>query len=402
MLKRYLPVRPSKGRALLLLVAVLFIYLLDNLPVNLVMDYLIYNNLIRPILWLLLAVLVWTLPRARPIAPLKHRGNINWWAFNFAVIFVVASVIAGFIDGFGKSPYDHSMTGIAINIFTVGAMLIGREAARNCIVHNLTRKESFLVFIPIALLITLGSYKFEKYISLNSIENAIKFIAQYAAPEFLSNLLATYIAFLGGFFPALLYMGTTQAFHWLSPVLPNLKWITAALIGIMCPAFSMAGLQAIYLKETKALKKSSQEEEGVVGWVITSLFSIGIIWFSVGVFPIYPSVVATGSMEPMIKPGDVILVERITKIEDINSLKEGDIIQFERGSILVSHRIIEIVEDQGENKYRTKGDNNPGADQQLVEAKYIKGTIKYVIPKIGWLTLLIKQEDNLPQEELEF
>jgi len=402
MKSRYLPVYSSKKRALLMLGAVLFIYLLDNLPVSSIIDYKIYSNFIKPILWLGLAGSVWALPRVRPKAPLKLRGNIYWWSFNFAAIFIAASVIAGFFEAFGKSPYDHSLKGILTNVYVVGIILAGKEYIRNFIVNSLTDDENLLEFILIALFMTAGNYTMSKITSLQGLEDAIRFAAQFFIPDFLQNLLATYLVFLGGWIPALIYMGILKAFNWLSPILPNLKWITAALIGIMCPAFSFAAMQSIYLKETRVLKSIERDGEGLAGWIVTSLFSILIIWFAVGVFSIYPSVIATGSMEPGIKPGDMIVVEKILNLEDIEKLKVGDIIQFNRNNILISHRIIEIVEEENVKLYRTKGDNNSIADTEMVNSKDIRGKIKYVVPKIGWPTLMIKQKRNVPTEEVEY
>lgn len=78
--------------------------------------------------------------------------------------------------------------------------------------------------------------------------------------------------------------------------------------------------------------------------------------------------VISGSMEPTIDVGDLIIVN--TKY---NELKENDIITFydEKGSF-VTHRIIEI--EDGE--YVTKGDNNNSEDQGTINnddivAKYV-------------------------------
>src|SRR5690606_35356850 len=119
-------------------------------------------------------------------------------------------------------------------------------------------------------------------------------------------------------------------------------------------------------------------------------------WFTVGVFPIYPSVIATGSMEPMISPGDIILVKKIVNMDGINALKEGDVIQFKRGEILISHRIVDVIENDKEGlQFRTKGDNNSTVDTNLVRPQDIKGKVEYTIPKIGWLTLFIKSNQNI-------
>jgi signal peptidase len=195
-------------------------------------------------------------------------------------------------------------------------------------------------------------------------------------------------------------MGVIQAFLHLSPILPDLSWLLVAFIGVLCPVFSLIVMQSIYMKEAKLIRKSAEYKEGVLGWIFTSLLSIAIIWFSVGVFPVYPSVIATGSMEPMIKPGDVILVKKITDIEQVNI---GDVIQFKRGKILISHRVIEILEDEERGIcYRTKGDNNSAADFELVYPEHLKGRIVYVVPKVGWPTLFIKSRDSEPIENVVF
>ena len=54
--------------------------------------------------------------------------------------------------------------------------------------------------------------------------------------------------------------------------------------------------------------------------------SVAIIWFAVGLFPLYPSVILTGSMEPDIMPGDVVLVAKW-----IVTLLRSDIIVFDNG-----------------------------------------------------------------------
>lgn len=78
--------------------------------------------------------------------------------------------------------------------------------------------------------------------------------------------------------------------------------------------------------------------------------------------------VISGSMEPTIKVGDLIIVN--TKYDE---LKENDIITFydEKGSF-VTHRIIEIKDGE----YITKGDNNNSEDQGTINkddivAKYV-------------------------------
>lgn len=396
--ERFLPTRPSRGRCILLIGIVISLYLLENASIISLIDGQVFNYIIKPTLWLGLAYMVFSLPKVRAKGKLKLRGFINWWAFNFAVIFIVISVFAGFVDGLGKSPYSHTPIGIIMNITFIGATLIGREFVRAYLVNNLARNESYLIFILVAVFMTVTGISLNRLTNVNGSVELVKFIAQHFAPDFCHNLLATYLVFLGGPLASIIYLGTVEGFHWLSPILPDLKWITKALIGILCPIFCFMAIQSLYFDASKELKKRDKDEESPFSWMVTSIISIAIIWFAVGVFPIYPSVVATGSMEPMIKPGDVILVRKI----DGNDVKLGDVIQFRRDSILISHRIIEIKEDDAGKSYRTKGDNNSAPDTELVSPAQIKGKIMHVVPKIGWPTLLLKSKDDIPLDEIVF
>ncbi len=401
-MKNYVPTWPSKGKCLLIVLFLLFIYLLDNLSISGYIGYGMYNNAARPLFWMLLASAALVFPRIHIGIPERTKQNIFWWAVIFSVVYIAVQVCAGLLYGLGKSPYSHSAIGILLNVVTVGTMVTGREVARRYITVSLVKKEKLFVFIFISLFITLLGYPVSKFSELKNAEETVKFIAQYFAPDFCHNLFATYLAFIGGVAPAIAYMGILQAFHWLSPILPNLIWITAALIGIMCPIFFFVLMQSIYLMDTKAIKKSGRYKESPAGWMITVIMSIGIIWFAVGVFPVYPSVIATGSMEPLIMPGDVILVEKTQKEEDLQKLIKGDIIQFKVENFLVSHRIIEIVDGKNGRSYRTKGDNNNAPDTELVLAQNVKGKIVQIVPKIGWPTLLVRQKNDVPLEKVKF
>jgi signal peptidase len=110
-------------------------------------------------------------------------------------------------------------------------------------------------------------------------------------------------------------------------------------------------------------------------------------------------------MEPLIKPGDLVLLEKINSEDQVWKLKEGDIIQFQRDDIRITHRIIEVMRDKktGELSFRTKGDNNSAADSQIVDPNDIKGIYVKDIPKLGYPTLLIKSRTGeRTDEEVEF
>ena len=88
-----------------------------------------------------------------------------------------------------------------------------------------------------------------------------------------------------------------------------------------------------------------------------------------------PLIVLTGSMDPTIKAGDLI----VTKKVDAKDVKVGDVISFfdpeGNGSSIVTHRVIgiEIDETSGEIFFRTQGDNNDIADMTPVPERNLVG-----------------------------
>lgn len=93
--------------------------------------------------------------------------------------------------------------------------------------------------------------------------------------------------------------------------------------------------------------------------------------------------VLSGSMEPELQTGSIIIIEQTDK----NKLKAGDIITFAtKENILVTHRIIESTE----SGYITKGDSNNGVDINPVTPKNIIGKYSGVtIPYVGYVMFFV-------------
>lgn len=90
-------------------------------------------------------------------------------------------------------------------------------------------------------------------------------------------------------------------------------------------------------------------------------------------------IVLSGSMEPEIKTGSIILNKKVNN----DAFKEGEIVTFlTEENILVTHRIIEVVGSE----YITKGDNNSGKDVQPILSQNITGKYTGVtIPYLGYV-----------------
>ena len=73
-------------------------------------------------------------------------------------------------------------------------------------------------------------------------------------------------------------------------------------------------------------------------------------------------------------------------------LEVGDIISFRQGQSIVTHRISEIVENNGETEYKTKGDNNNAEDSGTISGDLIEGKVVSVIPTIGNISVFLQNK----------
>ncbi len=100
-------------------------------------------------------------------------------------------------------------------------------------------------------------------------------------------------------------------------------------------------------------------------------------------------VVLSGSMEPAMSPGDVIIIDGA----DASAIEQGDVITFRRGGETrpTTHRVVEVADGEGAPAFRTQGDANENPDQQLVSPGDIEGKVMsiggylFVIPYLGYV-----------------
>ncbi|WP_069999548.1 signal peptidase I [Cellulosilyticum sp. I15G10I2] len=392
-----------KKIALILGIMLIVLYVAENSFLFNRIGNTIFTYGIKPGYFIILALLIgYKLPKIHLMSKANYKSTVYAWAFNCGVIYISINILGGILQGFGKSPYSHTLIGILTNSFAVGTALIGRESIRVYLVSSFMRRKSKLALVSIVLLMTLTNIRLLRFTGITDIKTFTIFFSETIIPELCNNILATYFVVYGGKWASVIYLGIIEAAMWLSPILPAMNWLGKGVIGMMIPIFCLLYIMNAYMKMSKEVKTYKEKQELLWQWVPEAVGSILLIWFTAGVFSIYPSVIATGSMKPMIEPGDVILIEKVKDMKDIEALGVDDVIQFKRDNILITHRIIEVLREEGVPSYRTKGDNNSAIDGRIVRAEEVKGVLTQVIPKIGWPTLIFKSGNPNVIDDVEF
>lgn len=107
-----------------------------------------------------------------------------------------------------------------------------------------------------------------------------------------------------------------------------------------------------------------------------------------------PYTVLTGSMEPTLPPGTLIVVKPVEPTD----LAAGDVITFQIESdnpAVNTHRITQVVYDaQGDIRFQTQGDANNVPDRDLLVSGQVRGRVWYSVPYLGYANTALTGESR--------
>lgn len=98
--------------------------------------------------------------------------------------------------------------------------------------------------------------------------------------------------------------------------------------------------------------------------------------------------VLSGSMQPKIEVGDLVAIKSTVP----KNIKKGDVITYRlTDDIFITHRVIDIICDNGEYLFITKGDANNIEDDEKVNSSRLIGKVFLVIPNGGYILYFLKK-----------
>jgi len=97
-------------------------------------------------------------------------------------------------------------------------------------------------------------------------------------------------------------------------------------------------------------------------------------------------------MSPTFRRGSLLIIKQI----DTDSIKVGDIITYRKAgdSLATTHRVTEIIEEDGAKKFVTKGDANNINDPVPVDQEYVIGKVAFFIPYIGFVMAFVRTKQG--------
>ena len=122
----------------------------------------------------------------------------------------------------------------------------------------------------------------------------------------------------------------------------------------------------------------------ITGVLLAVVLAIALVVVVLSFVDIKCYVIESGSMEPAIHVGSVVVVNENYKYEDA---KVGDIIVFKTGDSRVTHRVAEKTSEG----LRTKGDANKVEDEIITTEATFSGKVLCSVPAAGFAAEMLSE-----------
>ncbi len=381
----------SKNITIAIIILILIYGLLANLKLMFNINA-IYLYIINPLFWITLAVFL-KIAIGKSYQKSRIKKEVIQYILIAVIVYILTYMISGLFITFGNNPYFTTVKGFLINLWMFGTVIISKEYIRYRLINNVYENDKKEIAILVSLIYIIIEIGLNKYINTKiTLLFALKDICQNLIPLIAKNVLYSYISMKSDWKPASIYELFTKLYLWLSPILPNAPWIMVAIIETTIPTILFFYIR--YANSKNSEIKSRQEIENVnpKNSIPLVVLVILVIWFTIGVFPIKPIAIASGSMEKELYVGDVVIVKKC----NANDIVNGDIIQYQMKGYTVIHRVIEKKQKNGEYYFTTKGDNNPSEDKESVKEDQVLGKVIFKVKYLGypsiWLNIIQSNE----------
>ena len=369
-------------------ILIITVYLLTNI----IVPYTFRGNII-----FLIDALLWAIPIAATILITKLTQTtmrrtdktLIQLAAIIAVFQVFLAVFTVFFMGFGKNANVWTPSTLTIYFPYLLVPFLAIELSRAYLAQSTSKNKPTLQILLISLFLTIISTTIPRYLDLTAPLAISEFLIRTFIPALATSLLATYLAYLGGFPANLAYMAIPAFFTWFSPILPNPPWAAQSILTVIAATTGFLILDtAIKPLPIKRIHRTLKKQKSQLPyWTVIALIGLIAVWSSTGLLGFTPSIIASGSMRPALDVGDIA----VTVPTSPNNIKVGDVIQYWRQGepAPIIHRVIETYKSGGTTYIITKGDANNAPDDPITATQTL-GKLIITIPKLGWISIYLK------------
>lgn len=318
----------------------------------------------------------------------RYMKDIIFDIIIFLLVFFILYYLSGIIIGFAKTGNYYNLKGILHFIIPISVTIILKEYLRYSIVVK-SEGSKLLTIITCILFIMFDITNAIHYNGFLTKYDTFIFIALTLLPSISTNIVCTYISAKVGYKPNIVYLLIVNLYQYLIPIVPNPNEYIASIINFLLPialGYKLSGFFSLE-KDEEIIREYKKPQ--IISLIVPIVLVIVLVYFTSGYFKYYAIAIASGSMEKQISKGDIVIIEKIDN--NYSELKEKDIIAYNYNGVIVVHRIVKILKEDGKYYFYTKGDANTEVDNYVVKEDTIIGKTKIKIPYIGLPTVWLNE-----------
>ena len=306
----------------------------------------------------------------------------------FLLTYFIIFYLSGIIIGFAKTTNYYTLSGFIDFIIPLVLSIILKEYLR----YMMLTKSEYCKLLNVTSVILFIIFDVSNAIFYNCFSNnydSFMFISLTLLPAIGNNIVCSYISRSSGYKPVILYLLCINLYQYLLPIIPNPNEYLLSVINLLVPFSYGFSIYRFYsrVKDEDILRDYNKKK--INSLIPALIISIIAVYFTSGYFKYYMVAIASGSMTPNINKGDVVIIEKTNNYEEI---EVGQVMAYKYNNVIVVHRVIRKINDDGSYYFYTKGDNNLDEDNYPIKEDMVIGVVDVKIPYIGiptvWLNNL--------------
>ncbi len=311
----------------------------------------------------------------------RYTNDVLFEVIVYLISFFLLYYLLGFIVGLARNQNYFTLYGIKAFIIPIITYCIIREFLR----YNMLCKadgNKLATIVVVAVFIAMDITNSLYFASFQTKYEILRFVALTLLPSVSKNISYSYISRKMGYKPVILFDLIFSLYPYTFPIIPNPNEYIVSIIYLIVPVIFALRLFKFFEKKEDYYLPSNYYKKKLKGAIIPTIIVLAMIYLYSGYFRFYAIAIASGSMNPKIKKGDIVIVDRKQ-----NDFKKGQVIAYWKENVIVVHRIVKKVKLDDSYVYYTKGDANEHIDDFLIEENMIIGNVKNKISYIGYPTV---------------
>ena len=348
----------------------------------------VYVLLFNPLLLLFISMITYYLSDGS-FRRIRNKNSKNKYAILIIIGYIVLYYLSGLIFGFYRNSFSLSFRGIVSNFISFFIVVIFKEYIRSKLICSTKKNyELFLITILFILIDIDFRYLFDY---LNSGLNVFKYIFEDLVGIVLVNFTSTYLIHRIGVLPNYLYRGVITGISLFSIFLPNYDWLVTDILLILVLMILFLVIESLVNSDERRLSKRDKKRfiDNLGTWCLF-IFVVVFVLFIVGFFKYQPIAILSDSMKGYFSKGDAVIIEKVSE-NDLSLIEIGDVIYYRYDDTYITHRVVDVTEENNSYVFKTKGDNNSRVDSWKVDGSDVVGVVKMRIKYIGWPSVLLNE-----------